>query len=141
MVKGFTLIELIIVVAIIAIIAAIALPSYTEYRIRANRVDTQSEMLFIAQEMNKYKGFNGSFKNANLSKIYGAAEAPRVKPLYDLSFDELTETAWVLIAKPKSTSTQKNNGWLCLNQNGERFWSKGVNSCADIAATSNWDGR
>ncbi len=48
-VRGFTLIELMIVIAIIAILAAIALPAYNAYRIRAANGACQAEMKNYAQ--------------------------------------------------------------------------------------------
>jgi len=141
--SGFTLIELMIVVAIIAILAAIAYPSYQNYKIRTNRVEAQAELMFIAQRMNDYKGVNGSFAGATVSQLYGATTIPKTNGLYDVAFDPSPTEAskWSLVAKPKSGTIQKNNGWLCLNYKGERLWVKGQTSCSHLSPTSSWDGR
>lgn len=141
--QGFSLIELMIVVSIIAILAAIAYPSYSEYKIRTNRADAQSELMYIAQRMNEYKGVNGSFEGATVQQLYGQTTIPKGDALYDVSFDPVLVEAskWVLVAKPRSTATQKNNGWLCLNYKSERFWEKGVANCNNLSSTSNWDSR
>jgi prepilin-type N-terminal cleavage/methylation domain-containing protein len=47
--RGFTLIELMIVLAVIAILAAIAYPSYTRYVLRAKRADAKQQLLQAAQ--------------------------------------------------------------------------------------------
>jgi type IV pilus assembly protein PilE len=59
--RGFTLIEIMVVVAIVAILAAIALPSYTQYIARAKRADARSQLLQVAQFMQRFYAANDRF--------------------------------------------------------------------------------
>lgn len=47
-IKGFTLVEVMIVVAIISIIATIAYPSYVDHVIRSNRTEALTELTRVA---------------------------------------------------------------------------------------------
>ncbi|MFT3789867.1 MAG: type IV pilin protein [Rudaea sp.] len=53
-VRGFTLIEVMVVVAIIAILAAIALPAYSDYVKRANLVDATNQLTAFRAQMEQY---------------------------------------------------------------------------------------
>lgn len=136
--KGFTLIELMIVVAIIAILAAIAYPSYTQYKIRTNRADVQSEMMNTAQRLQSYYVINHNYTSATLDNGTTSNDYPTSSPVYSITLVPSDQT-YTLTAAPKSGTVQAGNGNVILDSQGQKCWTKGL-SCT-LSATSTWDGR
>lgn len=60
-IKGFTLIEVMIVVAIIAILAAVAYPSYTDYVIRGRLADATNGLSSMRAEMERHYQDNRTY--------------------------------------------------------------------------------
>jgi type IV pilus assembly protein PilE len=99
--KGFTLIELMIVLAIIAILASIALPSYTSYIAKARRADARTQLVQVAQFMQRFYVANDSFvqdraatPNAVFDKVPGNLKQSPAdsSALYDLTIPAGTLT-------------------------------------------------
>lgn len=70
-IKGFTLIELMVVIAILSILAAIIVPSYQAYIRKSQEAKVESHILFLAQQLERYKARNFNYKN-----FTGTADLP-----------------------------------------------------------------
>lgn len=60
-IRGFTLIEIMVVVAIVGVLAAVAMPSYTAYVARAKRADARTQLLQAAQFMQRFYAANDQY--------------------------------------------------------------------------------
>lgn len=68
--SGFTLIELMIVVVIGSILLAIAIPSYQAYIRKAHLSKAQQEMLKLADQLERHKSKNFSYKGFEIGHFY-----------------------------------------------------------------------
>ena len=124
--KGFTLVELMIVLAIIAIIAAVAIPLYGAYKQRAIRAEAEEELMNIAtieeDYFNSYRKY--STDEAELRDYYGA-KAGLAADGYGKNFQidlQGTAAAYVAVA------------YVCYDKAGSACVSGSQNMTCTIAA-------
>ena len=127
--RGFTLIEVMIVVAILGILSAIALPSYSSYIARARRADARTQLVQVAQFMQRFYAANDAYSidragNAVLDQIplslkVSPADGTKAYDL-DIPAGTLTVNSYVIRMVPTGTMTTDECGTFTLTSAGVR---------------------
>jgi type IV pilus assembly protein PilA len=90
-VKGFTLIELMIVVAIIGVLAPIAIPNYISYQKKAITAEAKAQLRHILTLEATY--YHLKLTYGNLSNIHWAGPTGKTRYAYSLSYSQFTFAA------------------------------------------------
>jgi len=125
-VRGFTLIELMVVVAVIGILAAIAYPSYAEYVRRSQRAEMQRVMMDANQFLKRYYGAQDTYVGATLGALNRSPTSGTLA--YDIQLIEggnpvvtaTQATTYTLRATRAGVMAGDRCGDLSMDQNGTR---------------------
>ena len=132
--SGFSLIELMIALAIVGLLFAIALPSYTSYIARARRADARTQLVQVAQFMQRFYAANDSYAKdrANndvlglvpVNLVQSPADSTNSTRLYNLEIPQntLTATSFQLRMTPVAGRAMAGDkcGSFTLNSTGAR---------------------
>jgi prepilin-type N-terminal cleavage/methylation domain-containing protein len=127
-VKGFTLIEVMIVVAIVAILAAIAVPSYRDYILRGQLVDATQGLSTMRADMERYFQDNRTYQPVGAINPPCAGVGQQIGSFAVNCPVAPTARTYTLVA----TGSGPTNGFVfTLNQTG-------LQDTTGIPAGSNW---
>ncbi len=125
--KGFTLVEVLIVIAIVAILAAIAFPSYESQIQKSRRADAQAALSALEQEMVRFKTLKNTYENsANASGeplIYHTQiPSDGAVKFYNLRITAADVNSYMLEAQP--IGPMAGTGTLSLSSTGLKRWDR-----------------
>jgi type IV pilus assembly protein PilE len=131
--KGFTLIELMIVVAILGILAAVALPAYQNYVIRSKRADAMGALMAATNAMERHRANNFSYAGAAPGTTFNASVPSdgTGDAYYTISLGNLSATTYTLTATAIGSQAAAIGSaeTLTINQSGGKTWSGGSGNC------------
>ena len=120
--KGFTLIELMIVVAIIGILAAIALPAYNDSVRKGKRADGKAILTSLANSLERCYTLYGAYNNGNCP----SGTVPSESGYYSVAINASTSTTFLLTATGQN-GQQNDTG--CTPLTLDQINTKGPAGC------------
>jgi len=140
--RGFTLIELMVVIIIIAIISAIAYPSYTQYIVDTKRTAATSVLLQIADRQQQFfmdaKTYSADLTNLGypsnpqeISDDGRAIAAGDAYNVYSVALSNVTVTTYTITATPLNAQLSRDTdcGALTFDQSGAKGAGGSVDDC------------
>jgi type IV pilus assembly protein PilE len=127
--NGFTLIELMITVAVIAIIAAIAYPSYQDQVRKSHRAEAKSELMQIAQNLERCYTANMSYISCDAG---GGVAFPKTTQngRYVISINSpRTANTYTLTAAPQGPQVKDTK---CANFTLTETGAKGITGTSTV---------
>jgi len=136
--KGFTLLELMIVIVVVGILMSIALPSYTEHIRKGRRSDAMSALLDVANRQEQLM-FDRNSYTLDMTDL-GFAADPMVSKEGFYTIDTVAgstgsiTTSYRLTATPVASEPQSNDTRCALF----RLASNGTKTATGTHSTSCW---
>jgi len=140
--NGFTLLELLVVVLIIGVTITIARDGYLQYQSKVHRVNAQSELMSISQQLQEYKMLNKTYSGLNPLGSGNSKTFPEnvTQPFYTITLSLAnSDQSFTLTATPVAGTKQVADGIICINSELQKYWVLGSRTCS-LNADSVWYG-
>jgi type IV pilus assembly protein PilE len=127
--RGVSLIELMVVVMVVAILAAIGVPSYQNYVVRVKRTDAKTQLLAVAQQLERCYTRDITYLNCVTFPITVPVGATGTDITYRINNPggALTQNTFTITATRQNGQTRDTAcGELSVNERGVRAASAGT---------------